>query len=234
MNDFAHSSRGTSSEAPDGLLGDESECVRPTEFLTPVSFVREKLGYKCTRFQARWFQLQIDNRQTLVLAPRGHGKSTICTIAYSLWKLFDDRDTRILVVSNTADQAEALVGEIKTQLENNEKLWPFFGNCRGEPWRADKFTLAGRTRICKEASVTAIGVEGAIISRHYEVIILDDVVDEENSRTLNARRKLKSWHAKVLLPCLQPGGEIHMLGTRYHPHDLYGEMMDALGENDTP
>jgi len=216
--------------SPGNLPIDEVERTRPGEDFTPASFIRDLLDYKCTQFHERWFNFQIDNRQTLILAPRGHGKSTICTVAYSLWKLSHNRDTRILIVSNTADQAEALGGEVKAQLESNENLQELFDTCRGEPWRARKFTLAGRTRICKEASVTTTGVEGAIISRHYEVIILDDVVDEENSRTPTARRKLKNWYAKVLLPCLEPGGEMHLLGTRYHPHDLYGDMIDLCGE----
>jgi hypothetical protein len=198
--------------------------------LTPASFIRRVLGYELTEFHARWFQLQLDSRRTMILAPRGHGKSTICTVAYSLWKLLQNRDARILVVSNTADQADALLGEMKLQVETSEPLRQLFGDLRGGLWRANKLAIAGRTRIFKEASVTSTGVEGAIISRHYDVIILDDVVDEENAGSANARRKLKSWYAKVLLPCLEPGGELHVLGTRYHPHDLYAGMMDSGGE----
>lgn len=197
--------------------------------LTPGSFVRGVLGYEFTGFQARWFRLQLDNRRTMILAPRGHGKSTICTVAYVLWKLLQNRDARILIVSNTADQADALLGEMKLQAETSEPLRQLFGDLRGGLWRANKLTVAGRKGIFKEASVTSIGVEGAVISRHYDVIILDDVVDEENASSANARRKLRNWYAKVLLPCLEPGGELHVLGTRYHPRDLYAGMMDSGG-----
>ena len=54
---------------------------------------------------------------------------------------------------------------------------------------------------------------------------LDDVVDDDNSRTEHQRQKLLTWYRKVLLPCLEPNGEIHAIGTRYHPMDLYGHFL---------
>lgn len=198
-------------------------------------FVSGLLGYEFPHFQRDCFKFQRDNLETLILAPRGHGKSTICTIAYSLWKLVRDADTRILIVSNTADQADALAGEIRQQTETNQALRMLFGDMRGGIWRRNQFTFSRRTRIRKEASVTSIGVAGAIISRHYDVIILDDVVDEENSQSPRARSKLRTWFAKVLLPCLEPGGELHALGTRYHPQDLYGDFIrDSESPSQTP
>ena len=193
----------------------------------PDVFIRRVLDYEFTTFHVDWFKFQMDHPETIILAPRGHGKSTICTVAYSLWKLLHDPDMRILIVSNTADQADALSGEIRQQTERNHGLQTLFGDILGASWRANKFTTAGRTRICKEASITSVGVEGAVVSRHYDMIILDDIVDEENSAGETARRKLHTWYAKALMPCLEPGGELHLLGTRYHPRDLYGHILET-------
>jgi hypothetical protein len=201
---------------------DRVEALNDHEF-----FIRRVLGYEFTFFHERWFKFQDHNPQTMILAPRGHGKSTICTVAYSLWKLLNYPDIRILIVSNTSDQADALSGEIRQQTEANKALLTLFGDLRGASWRANKFTLVGRTRICKEASVTSVGVEGAVVSRHYDIVILDDIVDEENSSGERARRKLQTWYAKALLPCLEPWGELHILGTRYHPRDLYGHIIET-------
>ena len=214
-------------------LSEEERCDRVRGLSEPEFFIRRVLCYKFTQFHARWLGLQNANSETLILAPRGHGKSTICTVAYSLWKLLRNPDTRILIVSNTAEQADALAGEIRLQTETNVTLRTLFGDLRDGAWRAGRFTIAGRTRICKEASVTSTGVEGAIVSRHYEIIILDDIVDEENSQSPHAREKLKTWYAKVLLPCLEPGGELHLLGSRYHPRDLYGELVAATQKGST-
>jgi len=204
------------------LLLEEEKTDRKQALDNYEFFITRILRLDFKPFHKRWFDFQMANRETMILAPRGHGKSTICTVAYSLWKLLKEPKTRILLVSNTSEQAQALAGEIRLQTETNAALRSVFGDLRGGLWRAGKFTLAGRDLIAKEASVTSVGVEGAIVSRHYELIILDDVVDEENSSTRRGREKLRTWYAKVLLPCLEPNGELHLLGTRYHPRDLYG------------
>jgi predicted phage terminase large subunit-like protein len=68
-------------------------------------------------------------------------------------------------------------------------------------------------------------VGGPVASRHYDVIIADDLVDEENSRTEVQRDKVKTWWYKTLVPCCEPDGRVFVLGTRYHHLDLYGHLI---------
>jgi phage terminase large subunit-like protein len=82
-----------------------------------------------------------------------------------------------------------------------------------------------RTSSAKEASVTCVGVGGPVASRHYDLIIADDLVDEENSRTEGQREKVRTWYYKTLLPCLEPAGRLFLVGTRYHYLDLYGQLI---------
>ena len=194
--------------------------------LDPPWFVQELLGYTLAPFHREWWQFQMDHRASLILAPRGHGKSTILTISYSLWKLARNPDLRVLIVSNTMDQAKAFLREIKQHLEGNTKLHRLYGSFLGAPWSEHEITLRGRRRRAKEASVTALGLLGPVIARHYDLILLDDVVDEENARTLVQREKTLVWYYKTLLPTLEPEGEIHLLGTRYHYQDLYGHLLE--------
>ena len=46
---------------------------------------------------------------------------------------------------------------------------------------------------------------------HYDVILLDDIVDEKNSATEKARARLLSWYYEELMPCLEPGGKLPAL-----------------------
>jgi len=96
-----------------------------------------------------------------------------------------------------------------------------------KPWNEQEINLKIRAGKSKEANITTMGVLGPIIARHYDVIILDDVVDEENSRTRSQREKLLVWYYKVLLPCLEPEGRLHIIGTRYHYLDLYGHLIEG-------
>jgi len=192
----------------------------------PAWFVEQLLGYTFAPFHREWWQYQTEHRASLLLAPRGHGKSTILTVSYALWKLALDPELRILIVSNTLDQAKAFLREIKQHLEGNAGLIERFGPLVGSPWTEHEITLAGRRRRAKETTITALGVLGPVIARHYDLIILDDVVDEENARTSAQREKTLVWYYKTLLPTLEPEGEIHLLGTRYHHQDLYGHLLE--------
>jgi len=195
--------------------------------LDPPLFVPRFLEYQLTSFHREWWRFQTDHRASLILAPRGHGKSTILTISWSLWKLCLDRELRILIVSNTFDQAGAFLREIKQHLESNRRLKDIYGEFIGSPWSEHEITLSRRKRRAKEASVTALGLGGPVITRHYDLIILDDVVDEENARTSAQREKTLTWYYKTVLPTLEPEGEVHILGTRYHYQDLYGHLLEA-------
>jgi phage terminase large subunit-like protein len=85
--------------------------------------------------------------------------------------------------------------------------------------------------VLREASVTCVGVESAVVSKHYDVILSDDLVDEDNARTKHMREKTRVFYYQTLDPTLMPPdpkrphvGEHHRLGTRYHFADLYGHL----------
>lgn len=172
------------------------------------------------------------SKRTLVLAPRGSGKSTIITIGYITWRLLNDPDIRILIVSNTQSQSVGFLRELKQHIEQSPRLAGMFGNLVGRKWTDTEIDLSIRKNITKEANVTAFGIYGALIARHYDLIIMDDVVDQENARTENQREKLLQWFGMSLMPTLEPHGEVIMIGTRYHLHDLYGSMIKGKYRDD--
>jgi len=194
----------------------------------PELFVKEILGYELQWFHQKWLRLLLENKRNLILAPRGHGKSTICTISYPLWRLVRNPELRILIVSNTQSQAGAFLREIRSHLESNIALraaCSHLGELAGKPWSESELNLAIRKSVAKEPNISAMGVLGPIISKHYDIIILDDVIDQENAVSQKEREKILLWFYKTLAPCLEPGGEIHIIGTRYHYLDLYGHLI---------
>ena len=50
---------------------------------------------------------------------RGHGKSTHLSIGYPLWRMALNHNTRILLISNTADVSISFITQILDQIENN-------------------------------------------------------------------------------------------------------------------
>ena len=176
----------------------------------------------------------IDNisssKSTMDLAPRGHGKSTVGDVDFCITKILRDPNIRIMIGSKTQTQAQAFLKEIRTHFEQNTDLLRIFGDwkeSKDNVWNDREFTVNKRTVIKKEATVTALGASGAVISKHFDIIIGDDIVGLENARTEKQRTGLIEWFYSSLIPTLEPDGEIHILGTRYNPLDLYEDLIKS-------
>lgn len=171
-----------------------------------------------------------DNQASMDLAPRGHGKSTIGDVDFCITKVLRNPDIRIMIGSKTQTQASAFLKEIRTHFEQNVNLIRIFGDwkkSRDNVWNDKEFTVNRRTMIKKEATVSALGASGAVVSKHFDIIIGDDLVGFENARTEAQRKVLKDWFYSSLYPTLEPDGEIHILGTRYSPMDLYEDLIKS-------
>ncbi len=172
---------------------------------------------------------QAARNTSLVLGPRGFGKTTITTICRCIYEIVQDRNVTILIVSTSAEKARVPLKEIKPHLENNEKLIDTFSAFYSptNKWGETEIIVSGRTKqpTPKESTVTCIGVGGQLTGRHYDVIFLADVVDQNNSRSEQERKHLEDWCYQTLFPCLRPGGRLFIDGTRWHYLDLYGHFI---------
>ena len=174
------------------------------------------------------------SKSTMDLAPRGHGKSTVGDVDFCITKILRNPNIRIMIGSKTQTQAEAFLVEIRTHFEQNIDLIRVFGDwkkSKDNKWNDREFTVNKRNIIKKEATVTALGASGAVISKHFDIIIGDDIVGLENARTETQRANLKTWFYSSLIPTLEPDGEIHILGTRYNPLDLYEDLIKSGNYN---
>jgi predicted phage terminase large subunit-like protein len=168
--------------------------------------------------------------ESLDLEPRGFLKSTIGTIAYTLWCLARDPEEAILIVASTMDKAEMFLSEIKGQLETNTRLIGLFPGLaphhRG-PWQSDRIRVEGRTLPRKEPSIRAMGLDQGKAGGHHDRIVCDDLHDEANCNTAEQCQKVIIAYQR-LRPLLvdQRRGEIRVTGTRWHGADLYGHLLE--------
>lgn len=166
-----------------------------------------------------------------ILAPRGHAKSTWLSIIYPIWKIVTNRDIKIIIVSDTGDQAEMFLRAIKDELEANEGLNADFGAFYQKPksgspnvWKATDITVDRPSR-SKEPTIICGGTGKRIVGRRADLIIVDDPLNDENTENERQRRKTLRWFRKTLTPILNPEtGRIIVIGTRKHPDDLHAEL----------
>jgi phage terminase large subunit-like protein len=182
------------------------------------------LGIEVTDFNSRWVNFQLNNPWTILLGPRLFGKTQTCTKAYSILKSLRSRDERILILGKTLPQARSILREIRYHLEQN-KLVNIFGTFfdsgerKVEKSQTELF-FTNRTEIFSEPNISALGIGGSIISRHFSVIIADDLVDRHNAEG-RPRELLLSWIKEGVMPMLLPGGEFHIIGSTWSGNDAY-------------
>ncbi len=172
---------------------------------------------------------QIKHPRSMTLAARGFGKTTVGTIAKVIHYIITNPNIRGIIGSKVADNAAAMLSEIKGHFENNEELIDIFGNFVGErQWDERSIEVRSRTVWTMAPTVSTVGVETAIASKHVDFGIADDLVDDKNSITEHQRDNIKRWFYKTFLPVILPPdptvpgrGDLHILGTHYHPEDLY-------------
>jgi predicted phage terminase large subunit-like protein len=173
-----------------------------------------------------------DNRgkKRLMLVPRGHLKSSVITVGYSLWRIAQNPKIRILIANATNPLAITFLKQIKDHLSKNERFKELFGDLAtgAQTWAEETITInRPDSWDAKEATVTVYGIGGSLTSQHYDLILLDDIVNRENIHTSDRIEDVKTFYKDVMdLRDNVQTSEVMIIGTRWHEADLYGWLMD--------
>ena len=186
----------------------------------------EVLGYTLEEFHHDMLRFQFLNDQGLILAPRGFGKTTIAAIGKIIYEILIDPNISILLASRVTSNAEDIMREVRGHFEGNDKFKRIFGDLVGKSWFSRQITVANRTKVAKEPTVNTVGADSGVVGKHYDLVICDDLVDEENSRTEHMRDHTRKWFYMSLLPTVKPGARLWVIGTRYHYDDMYGYLLE--------
>lgn len=193
-------------------------------------FTEEVLGVQNDPHHREWYAVADDKTYVRVglAAPRGHTKSTSFSVHYPLKRIDEDNNIRILLVGNAEAQPQSFLREIKGHIERDQSYVDFAGQLKPrvpEKW-TDREIIINRSRTdLKDPTISTVGVGGTILSKRVDEIICDDILNPENTKTVEQRAKLKQWFNEVLLPILRPGGRVFFVGTIWHPNDLLSEIL---------
>lgn len=164
----------------------------------------------------------------LELWPREHYKSTVVTFGGIIQEILRDPEITIGIFSHTAPIAKSFLNQIRNELQANEKLKQLFPeilyeNPRSQSpvWSLDKGIVVKRKTNPKEATVEASGlVDGQPTSKHFRLMVYDDVVVKESVSTPEQVAKTtESWEVSDNLS-MQGGRKWH-IGTRWSFGDTY-------------
>lgn len=167
---------------------------------------------------------QKNYKYKMVLWPRGSFKSTVFDVAYVCWEIAKEPNIRVEVTSETGKQARAFVEQAKDIIDSpwyRER----FGVHRGSKWSSGKFYSALRTKQnIKEPTLQAAGVGEVQTGSHWDLVIMDDICSQENTKTPESIEGLWFWFGETMAQ-IDPGCRLLVIGTLHHYADIYCRIM---------
>lgn len=178
-----------------------------------------------------WWTRQDVKEHQLLLLPRDHMKSAL--VAYRVaWELTKDPTLRVLYISSTSNLATKQLKFIKDILtcDQYRLFWPDMVNAdemKREKWTEREISLDHPKRkdeSIRDPSIFTAGLTSNIVGMHCDIAVLDDVVVQGNAYTEEGREKVKDQYG-LLSSIESVNAREWVVGTRYHPNDLYSQLI---------
>ena len=157
----------------------------------------------------------LEGHKLLILCPRNWLKSYIYTVGWTMQRLIRNwvhrRQEHIIISNATGDNAKEFLWRIKYNLLYNDFLRgilmstiPGLSEQLDDPENKAERWTQGEIQILGNRVDTG-SVEGNLVSRHFKVMINDDLVSLDNSRTREQLAKTIDWW-KLARSLLLPSG----------------------------
>lgn len=182
----------------------------------------------------RWWTREEALSHQLVLLPRDHQKSAL--IAYRVaWEITKNPAIRILYISSTSNLAEKQLKFIKDILTKPiyRKYWPNMVNIdegKREKWTTTEISVdhpLRKAEAVRDPTVFTAGLTTNIVGLHCDIAVMDDVVVDDTAYSDDGREKVRN-QVSYLASIAGTGSRMWAVGTRYHPKDLYNDLMNQI------
>jgi len=208
--------------------------------MTFGEFVARYAGFELAEHQVRIAEALEDplGKIVLVLGHPESGKSTLISLWYPLYRIAQNPDVRIALVTKNSTKAQDLLTRVKRYLTESQLYDDAEGNLVTEfngwkpergadlEWSQNQFFVKHRTSGERDATVQALGIGKQIYGSRLDYLILDDALVGDNQQTEITRNRIDTWFDGEARSRAQKGQTI-VNGTRLLPMDLYGQWKKA-------
>jgi len=179
-----------------------------------------------------WWTSDGAKSHQLLLLPRDHMKSAL--IAYRVaWELTKDPTLRVLYISSTSNLATKQLKFIKDIFTDDvyRLYWPDMvikDEAKREKWTEREISLdhpKRREESIRDPSIFTAGLTSNIVGMHCDIAVLDDVVVQSNAYLEEGRQKVIDQYS-YLSSIETVNAREWVVGTRYHPKDLYSSLLE--------
>lgn len=171
-----------------------------------------------------WHRLMTNHDRLVMWSHVEGGKTNQVAIGRVLFELGRDPNLRVAVVSNTSDLAQKMTRQLGQYIEKSPQLHEVFPDLvpttdPGLPWKAKALTVKRAGVGGKDPTIQACGVHGNIIGSRVDLLVLDDILDHENTNTPGPRADVLGWVKSSLFSRLSANARVWIVGNAWHPED---------------
>jgi hypothetical protein len=164
-----------------------------------------------------------------IMAPFGHGKTVIFSVAFPLWLFGVDPTLRIKLFSANDDTAKERVELVRQYIDGSDAYKEVFPQVRAsntQEWSKHKIYIARPTK-AKDASMQALGALSSGIGGRSDINIFDDINDAKNTLHQPRLREqvLRNYRGVFMSRLDRQTGLAMMICTRWHDRDTIGTIM---------
>ena len=171
----------------------------------------------------------------LILMPRDHLKTSLVTIAGTMQAVMRNPEERVLIANESATNAARFLRAIRQQAESNTLLRALYpevipSDTKSIRWSDGELDFIRQGKY-PEPTFDHVGMTGAFTSRHFTLIVPDDIVSEEAVKSALVMQDVKTRLSGFLSLLTEPERDrIWMVGTRWAMDDPYSFWMDVMGD----
>ncbi len=211
----------------------KAQALQSLEYFIRLIHPIRELG-QCHTELINWWNRPEAKTHQLVLLPRDHGKSALAAYRVA-WEITKNPAIRILYISSTAKLAIKQLKFIKDILtcDQYRYYWPEMVNAdeaKREKWTETEIAVdhpERKRQIIRDPTIFTAGLTTNIVGMHCDISVLDDVVVDDTAYSEEGREKCAD-QVSYLASILGTNGRLWAVGTRYHPKDLYNELMNQI------
>lgn len=159
----------------------------------------------------------------LSIAPR-HSKSSIVTLAFPLWLIFQNPDLKILIVNAEASLSENFGIRLREFVKDYGEIFNVFVSDVKHSSTHIKFEDK-HGRLYK-GSIRLTGASGSITGQDADILILDDIYKGYIDIVPSQLDKKIEWFKTMILQRKEPQTKLLILHTRWASSDLIGYLME--------
>ena len=166
---------------------------------------------------------ETDKHLCISIAPR-HSKSSIVTLTYPLWLIFQNPDLNILIVNAEASLSENFGIRLREYVKEYGEIFDVYLSDVKHSSTHIKFE--DKNGRLYKGSIRLTGASGSITGQDADILILDDVYKGFQDIVPSLLEKKIEWFKTMILQRKEPNTKLLILHTRWASNDLTGYLME--------